>query len=62
MNQTLRDLGVTGVINLCDEYRGPVKLYERCVLCVYRPRHACHARAFFYRLTKGPVYVCMCVF
>ena len=27
--ESLRDLGVTGVINLCDEYKGPIELYKK---------------------------------
>ncbi|KAM3568219.1 hypothetical protein VYU27_009654 [Nannochloropsis oceanica] len=27
--ESLRDLGVTGVINLCDEYAGPIRMYQR---------------------------------
>jgi atypical dual specificity phosphatase len=27
--EALREMGVTGVVNLCDEYDGPVELYKR---------------------------------
>jgi hypothetical protein len=27
--EKLHELGVTGVINLCDEYRGPEELYQK---------------------------------
>jgi len=33
---TLHNLGVTGVINMCDEYCGPTNLYRKYVVDIRR--------------------------